>query len=752
MIKERRIISHILCIVAAVMVMASFSQARIRGGSITVAPVGPCTHAAAGFADGCAGANQNATFLRANFYTYIRQSGQASYKAAGGADSDHPHPWDQGGIDYPVGNVTPDNSLIDASTNVIPGCSLDKARRYQRCNAGVNTTGYRFNGIGLFVLTKPVILSDVYLTMTATNCLSYSGSGPIAVNGAITGDHSVTQSKFDFAPDCRMNSDLYHTAWDPGLQQQTTIPDLTITTNNPGATVTINNTITGKIRKGQYLDCTGCNTGYVQLGNITSITPKTITGITIAGNIATVTTSVAHGLTQGVGLAMFDQSNVNYQGQVEVIDAPTPTTFRYAVDSTTNPTGPATVMGSYGITYLSGASVVGSTWTVTMSTVADIRGVTITGNVLHYTTRVGTPTVNAGDQVIGAGVAPDTLITGSTTGTNNYLVNISQTISTPVNMNTYKYTPPVANVAGSTGPVQTTINGPLALASGTSKVTLLYNANLGSGQFASAGAAVLAKYNYEEINSQGAQHVNFIFNAPAAGTIDEFRMDFNVMAWLAEAEDGGTGTADLFTASTSSATNGMVTFNEWSVQNNIIIANKSAQTNNYNTNSLIRFLSQGGGVPGNVGTANWTLNAIAGSGIVSITSFTPASGGVGHISTDDFLNCSGSLPLCSVPIRIINQLTGSSGATCPDATCNGLTGTYSTTNTVNALSKTGLGIAKYPGQIVQADVSGNYLDIIGTQGGAYNFDIGNVPVGTLNSVSNIKLTSGNLCNFGGTCI
>lgn len=751
---EFRILRDLLLIISAVMMLATVSPggARIRGGSLTVNPPSTsCPHSAAGWADGCAGANQNATFINPNYFTNMRQSGQGQYRDASGALSNHPPPWDMAGVDYPVGAVTPDNVAIDASTTVIPGCSLDRARRYQRCNAGVNVSGYRFRGIGLFVLTKPVVINDSHFTMTEDNCLSYQGSGQVAVNGGITGDHSVTQSTFDFDTTCRMNADLYKTAYDPGLVKMADIGSVTITPTHPGATVTINGSITGHVRKNQYLDCAGCHTGYVNLTNF-GISSVPISSITIAGNIATVTTSSAHGLAAGTGLAMYDQASSGYGGLVEILDVPSSTTFRYIITSGTIPSGPATAVGSYGITYYSGSAGIGQTFNVTMAKRADLRGVTISGTVMHFTTHVGTESIDPGDELIGAGVAPDTLIVSQAAGTNNYNISVSNSIPVAVNMNTYRYTPAVTAVAATVGPVQTSENGPLALASGSSKVTLMYNATLQSGQFASAGAAVDARFNYTEINTQNGQHVNFVFNAPGVGTIPEFREDFNTAAWLVEAEDGGTGFFDYFTASTSSATSGMTIVTELSFSQNTIIANSSNPNQSYNTNSVIRWLSQSGSVPGNVASGvAYSLNSTPGSGVINVTAVTPTSGGTGHLSTDDFIACGGSAPICSKPIRLIAQLTGTAGAPCPDVTCTGLVGTYSTTNTVDTISKSGQGAYKYPGMITQADVNNNYVDITGTQGGAYNTDNG-VPVGVLNSAGNVVMTSGNPCNIGSSCI
>ena len=355
------------------------------------------------------------------------------------------------------------------------------------------------------------------------------------------------------------------------------------------------------------------------------------------------------------------------------------------------------------------------------------------GTALTYSA-INSGTVRIGSYISCAGCVKAMIIAGSGL---NWTVSSSQGTLGPVTV--------------TTGPVLTNMNGPISVAS-NSKVKLYYNANIGSGQFSSAIIDVDAKYNYEHIITTSGQHINFVVNFPQPGTIADYIQNFNTIWWDPYAEDGGTGTLDYFTASTASAANGQVTLTNFEANNNTVIVNSSIPNGSVNTNAIVRWLSQSGGAPGEVASAiNYNLNQTPGSGILKVNSITLVTGGVG-ISPNDFVYCIGSAPTCSVPIQIVSQLTGTGGLPCPDATCDGTTGTYSVTNTVDQINKSTAshGVYKYPGKITAVNVNNNYYDATGANG-VYNFDIATVPVGSYTSTGNVNMKTGASCNWGGSC-
>ena len=292
-------------------------------------------------------------------------------------------------------------------------------------------------------------------------------------------------------------------------------------------------------------------------------------------------------------------------------------------------------------------------------------------------------------------------------------------------------------VTVTTGPVQTNMNGPISMAS-SGKVTLKYNANFDSGQFSSAINELELRFNYSKIISANAQHVNIVFNTPSAGTTANFIEEFNTAYWDHYAEDSGTGLYDYFATSTGAANTGQVTVTNLSLSYNVAVANNSLPNNSLNTNSLVRFLSQtANSGPGRVGTASYSLAG----GVANVTSFTPLTGSE-TIAVGDFLGCNSTLPSCTNPIQIVSFGTGTGG-----------TGTYNVTNSTDSLTKSSQVVVKYPGAITTGNFNYNYFDRTGTQSGnnAWNFDMANVPIGTLNSTGNVNMLTGNSCNYGGTC-
>ena len=288
----------------------------------------------------------------------------------------------------------------------------------------------------------------------------------------------------------------------------------------------------------------------------------------------------------------------------------------------------------------------------------------------------------------------------------------------------------IGPVTVTTGPVQTNENGPIATG-GSGPLVLQYNVNLESGQFASSSNEADARWNYEKIISVNGQHVNFIFNSPSPGTTNSFVEDFNTVYWDQYAENGGTGTVDYFTQ--KSGGTGQVTATLVSLSNNTVVANNSKPNSSTNTNALVRFLSQSNT---SSGTIKYTLTG----GVMTVTSV-----GTGVVTAGYYAQCTA----CSVPILI-----SAFGGTCAGIACTGSggTGTYLVSNSVDTVNMTAqfLNVGAYPGIITTLNVNNNYFDKTGASG-AYNFDVGNVPVGTLNSTGNKNMLTGNSCNYGGTC-
>lgn len=668
---------------ALLLIPASAQAWPAHGSGGSPPPPSTCPKGTA-YADGCTGANANGQFVDSTFFTTSRVSWGSPYVST--------PPWNVAGVDYPVGNYTADASLLDVKQNIPAGCSISYLSHWIACSlsSAIPMSGLRFNGIGFYSQNSNnnlISIDNSHITFTALNCHNYGGTGGIRTTGG-TGGLTISNTVVDTDGTCVFNADLYKTASDPGLTTMSSGYSINIAS---GVLTIPSGTVTGRIFSGSYLDWSGrATSNKTQISGLTSPTAKTISSITISGTTATVTTATAHGLDVGAGIAMSGILPAGYNGDVVVDSIPDSTHYTYQIQSgNTIPSGSATkVTGSgvgYGIYYLSGASALLGTWTVT-------------GTTSNLSTTAG----------------------------------------------------------ASTGPVNNTSNGPIAVGS-SGKVTLHYNANIGSAQFASAIGELDSKYNYGKLTTNNNQHINFVVNFPQAGaTIPNFIQDYNTIWWDPYAEDNGTGTLDYFTTSTSGATAGpspVVGNLEWI--GNSVIANNSIPNSSGNTNSIIRFLSQNGAAPGGIASAiNYNLNQVAGSGILKVNSVSLITAGVG-LAANTFIFCGGSAPLCSVPIKITAQLTGTGGAPCPDVTCDGTTGTYSVTNTADQINKSTAtnGAYLYPGQITAATVNNNYYDNTGTQNGntTYNFDVQSVPVGSITSTGNINMKTGASCNYGGSC-
>lgn len=623
-----------------------------------------------GIDNGCGAANQSAQIKFPNLFTTVRQSSQGQYKASGGAGSDHPPNFNVAAVDYPVGAIDNDVTLLDPLTHqsdpAFSGCSYSAASNAFTCgNSASNISGYYFNGIGVFKNNNDgsaLTFTNNHLTLTADNCRNFQGTGPLRANG---GAITLTNNTFDFDTGCVFNADNYKTAGDPGLTTQASF-----TASIAANTMTVSSSATGKIRLFQYVDFSG-RVSKTQITALTAPTPVTISSITISGTTATVTTATPHGLAAGAGLTMNTQTPTGYRGNIEVLAAPDSTHFTYTIPYyQTTPGGSASVVGTYSIRYLSGAAANGSTWTVS-----------------------GTATAGS--------------------------------------------------AAFTTGPVLPNANGPFAGGSGDINAT--YNAIIGAGQFIGTGTSgnVLAKYNYEEIMTQNAQHVNFIFNTPPGSPITvDFTMSGNTIWWNPYAEDSGTGTLDLFTSSAAASDSGPFTVDHLNIENNVVVANSSIPNSSTNTAALVRYLGQkGNGGP----DIKYTMTG----GVLTVTQF---AGGTNPatITAGSVVQCTLS---CTAVVQFIAQLTGTGGAACPDATCTGGLGTYSVTNTTDTINNTGATarVSNYNGTINTMNVNGNYYDATGA-GAVYNVDKGNTwgPT-TTNSTGNVNMLTGASCNVGGSC-
>lgn len=112
-----------------------------------------------------------------------------------------------------------------------------------------------------------------------------------------------------------------------------------------GAVVAVTGATEGDYNVNAVITVTGASTFTYTVANDPS-TPATgspvyatnglsITGITRSGTTATATTAVAHGLVAGDVARVSGADQAGYNGDVTLLDAPTTTTFTYAVDSGT---------------------------------------------------------------------------------------------------------------------------------------------------------------------------------------------------------------------------------------------------------------------------------------------------------------------------------------------------------------------------------------------------------------------------------
>jgi hypothetical protein len=279
-------------------------------------------------------------------------------------------------------------------------------------------------------------------------------------------------------------------------------------------------------------------------------------------------------------------------------------------------------------------------------------------------------------------------------------------------------------VASSTGPVEMTANGAIQ---GAGAINATYNADLGWGQFVNGGddpQNTHLKYNYGMMLAREGQHINFLVKLPTPGTLPNFIQNFNTIYWSKDAwARAGTGTIDQFTTKASNGT-GFTTTTLAESKYNIIIANKTVYGGlNNTTNSLLRFLNQGGSTASGI---SYSLSA----GVLTVSAVT------GTLNVNDYVSCQA----CAAPVQILSFGTGSGG-----------TGTYNVSNSTDSRSLSSQTAYPYPGKTTLMDWSYNYLDATGADT-QFTTDFGNAPVGTFINIGNVNLNSGNACFVGsGNC-
>lgn len=602
-------------------------------------------------------------------------------------------PWNVAGVDYPVGNYTADASLLDVKQNIPAGCSISYLSHWVACS----------------ISASPIALSG----------LRFSGMGfynQVSNNNLI----SLDNTHFTYTA---INCHNYQGSG-------------SIRTSGGTGALTVSSTLVdndGTCVFNADLYKTASDPGFASMSSGYSI------------NIASGVLTIPSGTVTG---RIFSGSYLDWSGratpnktQISGLTSPTAKTISSITISGTTAT--VTTATAHGLDVgaglgMSGILPDGYNGDVVVDSIPDST---------HFTYQI-----QAGNTVPSGSA---TRVTGTGVGYGIFYLSGPSAL-----LGTWTVSGTTSNLAttggASTGPVNNTSNGPIAVAS-SGKVTLRYSANIGSGQFSSAVGEVDARFNYEKATSANGQHLNFVVNFPQAGaTIPNFIQDYNTIWWDPYAEDGGTGTLDYFTASTASATAGpSPILGNFETIGNTVIVNNSIPNNSLNTNSIVRFLSQSGSAPGGIASAiNYNLNQTPGSGILKVNSISLVTAGVG-LAANTFIYCQGSAPTCSVPIKVISQLTGTGGASCPDVTCDGTTGTYSVTNTVDQINKStaSQGAYLYPGEITAITVNNNYYDNTGTQNGntTYNFDTPTVPVGSITSTGNVNMRTGASCNVGGSC-
>lgn len=227
-------------------------------------PAGPCVHSGAGYADGCAGANQSALFINTNFFGASGTTGAA--QQSGQAAISYRPPWDVAGVDYPIGPTSLDASLIDAKVSPPTGCTYDADVTISCPGTGntVDISGRKFIGVQLWMTGTGQTLtgSNWHFQENATDCRRHSGSGMLRGSSAVInlsngladfdGSYVPYASQGPANATCANNAEQYGTAGDPGFSDQST-GSATLS----GYSLTYTGTPTGTVAAGQYIKVGG---------------------------------------------------------------------------------------------------------------------------------------------------------------------------------------------------------------------------------------------------------------------------------------------------------------------------------------------------------------------------------------------------------------------------------------------------------------------------------------------------------------
>lgn len=277
--------------------------ARPRGGTNYTPPTTTCPHSAAGYADGCAGANQSALFQLTNWFGATGTLG-AAQQSGQAAITSRP-PWDVSCVDYVCGPTSLDSALIDAKVSPPTGCTYDGdvTINCNTNNSTVDVSGRKFIGVQLLMNGTGQTLtgSNFHVQETAADCRRHTGSGQWR-GGSATVNLSNFLADFDgsYVPylgqsaanaTCANNADQYGSVGDPGFSAQSTG-----TATLSGFSLTYSGTPTGTVAVGQYVAINGVapmrsriTAGSGLNWTVETPTNGSFSGLTISGTTMTYT-------------------------------------------------------------------------------------------------------------------------------------------------------------------------------------------------------------------------------------------------------------------------------------------------------------------------------------------------------------------------------------------------------------------------------------------------------------------------------
>lgn len=353
----------------------------------------------------------------------------------------------------------------------------------------------------------------------------------------------------------------------------------------------------------------------------------------------------------------------------------------------------------------------------------------ISGTSLTYS---GTPTGNVhADQYIDCpGCTEPAYITGGS--------GLSWTLSVSQ--------PTLSGVTVTTGPQFPKF---LAVLGGSQDLKAYYNVGILSQDLVATGGCGTTdvEYNFSLMDSGLGAHVNFVQNFPGgtgvACTAPLTREKFNTIVWSQYggggiANGGGTSTVGSFTTigtANTSPSGYQVTTTAMDFSNNVLISNKTINNNGNTTAFQVRTTNQ-------VGTAYANITWTQLSGVLTVTAVNSG----GPLAADMYVGCPtvGGCGTLTLPMKILSQLTGTGGAPCPDATCDGTTGTYSITYGSGTLNSGTTAVWLYPGIVTGYTVENNYLDNTGALGGIA-LDNSTYPTPSQTITGNVNMITGGAC-------